>query len=128
MRQGTAFQKRKKLVIAVFFGKPLEFTVTELGTLDLAGYGLRQLGNELDQTRIFVQGGRPLHVILNILHQLIRWLVSIVQNDERLNHHTADGIGTADHRTLFDRRVFKKGGLHLKRTDPVAGALPTNQK
>ena len=91
----------------------------------LAADGLGQLVHKLDDARILVGRGLVLHVVLQLLHQLVALAAAprLAQHDGGLDHHAANLVGHARYGALHDGGVGHQRALHLKRAYAVAAAL-----
>ena len=94
--------------------------LAQLEALDLAGGGLRQVGDELDLARVLV--GRQL-VLHEGLQLGVGGLRAGLEHDEGLGLGQALGVGHADHRGLEHRRVLHQRGLDLEGRDVDAADL-----
>jgi acyl-CoA synthetase (AMP-forming)/AMP-acid ligase II len=90
---------------------------------DLSADRLRELGFELDNSRVLVRSGALLDVLLNILLQLIRRHCSLDKNDACLDDLTADIVLDSGYAALEDVRKLHDNTLDLERSDAVAGGL-----
>ena len=99
----------------------------QLEALQLAGLRARQLGYELDRTRVFVRRDSRLHEVLQLRDQRIIAAVilslskGVSQDHERFHDRAARFVGSADHRALHHARVLQQRAFHFGPRDVVTG-------
>src|SRR5438552_13935806 len=74
--------------------------------LDLAGDRLRELRDELDPARVLIRCDAPLHERLELLGELVRGLLAVLQKHERFGLDELVFVLHADDPALEDRRML----------------------
>src|SRR5437016_5751083 len=106
---------------AIWLGRG-RFLLAQLVALDLAGHGLREVGNELDQVWVLEALEARLAVLLQLGHKRISRDRVALGDDEGLD--LCETIHRhANHRALGHRRVLEQRRLDLDRRDPQAADL-----
>src|SRR5438552_17193678 len=91
--------------------------------LDLAGDRLRESRDELDPARVLIRSDAPLHERLELLGELVRGLLAVLQEHERFGFYQFVLILRADDSALEHRGMLHERGLDLGRRDPLPGYL-----
>src|SRR5579875_621570 len=91
----------------------LLFLLAQAEALQLAGFGARQGGAELDGARIFVGRDTLLDKLLQCLRQRLVARIPWLEDDERLDDSTPLRIGRADDRAFRNGWMLQQRVFHL---------------
>ena len=74
------------------------FPLSQFNPADLAADCFGQINDELDLTGELVRSGKLLHEVLNFGYELVRRLVTLLEDHKSFNDFSSDGFGFCHHR------------------------------
>src|SRR5438093_423059 len=98
---------------------PRALALPQLIALDLPGHRLRKLGYELDPARVLIRSDAPLHEGLELVGELVRGLLTVLQQNEGLGFDELVLVLRADDSALEHLGMLHERGLDLGRRDPL---------